>query len=85
MHHWYRYKPGDYTLVHSDDKQGPTGSRRLAFVLHMTKDWRPEWGGDLVFLSPFAATHPPGPHMAHSHTVHLALGALRTPYAMVWY
>jgi hypothetical protein len=30
------YKEGDFTGVHSDDKQTHDGSRRLAFVLHMT-------------------------------------------------
>ncbi|KAL1495407.1 hypothetical protein AB1Y20_016775 [Prymnesium parvum] len=52
------YNPGDYTTVHSDTIHSSDGSRRLAFVLHLSRDWLPEWGGDMVFLNPYVATHP---------------------------
>ena len=49
------YRPGvDYTSLHSDAAE----RRRLAFVLHLAQDWRPEFGGDLVFVDPVAIVHP---------------------------
>ena len=49
------YRPGvDYTSLHSDASE----RRRLAFVLHLAQDWRPEFGGDLVFVDPVAIVHP---------------------------
>ena len=36
---WYR--PGDFSLPHSDR----TGQRTVAFVWHLSKDWRSDWGG----------------------------------------
>ena len=49
------YRPGvDYTSLHSDASE----RRRLAFVLHLAQDWRPEFGGDRVFVDPVAIVHP---------------------------
>jgi len=47
------YKPGDHTQAHTDVSVLPNGSRRrVAYILHMTKRWRPHWGGDLVMINP---------------------------------
>ncbi len=42
---WYR--PGDFLTIHSDSH--PTDSRLAAFTLGMTRRWRPDWGGQLLF------------------------------------
>ena len=39
------YRPGDYSLPHSDWM----GQRTVAYVWHLSKDWRPEWGGGLYW------------------------------------
>jgi hypothetical protein len=39
------YLPGDYSLPHSDS----AAPRSVAFVLHLTKDWDPGWGGALFW------------------------------------
>lgn len=52
------YEPGDSTTVHSDTIHSGDGSRRLAFVLHLSKDWRADWGGDMVFLRPLLTSRP---------------------------
>jgi 2OG-Fe(II) oxygenase superfamily len=45
------YQPGDHSLPHNDrvisDK--PNEVRTVAFVWHLSKDWRPEWGGALYW------------------------------------
>ena len=41
--------------VHSDNVEGTVNSgksRRLAFVIHVTREWQQEWGGDLIFFAP---------------------------------
>lgn len=71
------YQPGDYTTTHSDTINSGDGSRRLAFVLHLSTDWQPEWGGELIFLSPYLALTPsynrltlfPVGDMRHQHLV----------------
>ena len=35
-----RYSKGCFLNTHSDDMNG-----KLAFVFHLTKEWRPDWGG----------------------------------------
>ena len=49
-----RYKPGDYTGVHTDVKEYPEDRtrRRVAYIVHLTRAWKPEWGGDLVWSNP---------------------------------
>lgn len=42
-----RYKPGHFLLNH-DDSAGST-TRRLAFVINVSKGWAPGWGGLLQF------------------------------------
>lgn len=49
-----QYLPGDYSLPHCDDSR----ERSIAYVWHLTKDWRPEWGGDFVWCPTGAVTSP---------------------------
>jgi len=44
-----RYRPGHYLMPH-DDTDIAEG-RCFAFVIQLTRDWRPDWGGQLQFLS----------------------------------
>lgn len=39
------YRAGDHSLPHTDW----TGQRTIAYVWHLSKDWRPEWGGALYW------------------------------------
>lgn len=39
------YKIGDHSLPHTDW----AGQRTVAYVWHLSKDWRPEWGGGLYW------------------------------------
>lgn len=41
-----RYNPGDFLSEHDDAQDA---SRQVAFVFQLSKDWRPEHGGQLVF------------------------------------
>jgi len=41
------YVPGDHSLPHTDH----LGQRTVAFVWHLSADWRPEWGGALYWCS----------------------------------
>jgi Rps23 Pro-64 3,4-dihydroxylase Tpa1-like proline 4-hydroxylase len=41
------YGPGCFLTSHNDAE--PDGGRERAWVLHMTRDWREEWGGVLRF------------------------------------
>jgi SM-20-related protein len=40
------FRPLDFLTVHDD---GLAGGKRIAFVLNMTPNWRPDWGGALQF------------------------------------
>jgi SM-20-related protein len=42
-----RYNKGDFLTRHDDDVAGK--GRQLAYVLSLTPDWLPEWGGLLLF------------------------------------
>jgi Rps23 Pro-64 3,4-dihydroxylase Tpa1-like proline 4-hydroxylase len=46
--HASRYSPGQFLTTHDDriDQQG----RRAAYVLNLTREWRPDWGGLLLFF-----------------------------------
>lgn len=44
-----RYLPGDYSLPHTDLKKHGSEIRQVAFVWHLTKNWQPNWGGDLFW------------------------------------
>mmetsp|Transcript_3470 Transcript_3470/g.5579 ORF Transcript_3470/g.5579 Transcript_3470/m.5579 type:complete len:436 (-) Transcript_3470:48-1355(-) len=39
------YKEGDYSMPHTDW----AGQRTVAFVWHLSKNWRPEWGGSFYW------------------------------------
>ena len=41
------YRAGDHSLPHTDW----AGQRTVAYVWHLSKDWRPEWGGGLYWCS----------------------------------
>jgi hypothetical protein len=43
-----RYRPGHYLTRHRDDPEGE--SRRFAYVLSLTGNWHPDWGGLLQFF-----------------------------------
>jgi len=46
------YLPGDYSLPHNDIAESDENSRRqLAYVWHLAKDWRSEWGGALFWCA----------------------------------
>lgn len=42
-----RYRPGDFLTAHDDDVSGK--QRHAAYVLGLTRGWRAEWGGLLLF------------------------------------
>ena len=50
------YKAGDHSLPHTDW----VGQRTVAYVWHLSKGWRPEWGGALYWAGAdhAVATHP---------------------------
>lgn len=41
---WFR--PGDFLTQHDDTG---VGERRAAYTLGLSRDWRPDWGGQLMF------------------------------------
>ncbi len=43
-----RYSAGHFLTIHSDD--APGRNRKLAYVLSLTDNWSPTWGGQLQFL-----------------------------------
>ena len=42
------YKPLDFLTMHTDDVAGD--KRLVAYALNMTPEWRPDWGGALLFF-----------------------------------
>jgi hypothetical protein len=53
------YLPGDHSLPHTDAvPKGAEAIRQVAFVWHLARDWRSEWGGAL-FWCPRALYLPP--------------------------
>lgn len=42
-----RYQEGDFLTQHTDH----LGNRALAYVLHLSKDWKPEYGGLFLMLN----------------------------------
>jgi Rps23 Pro-64 3,4-dihydroxylase Tpa1-like proline 4-hydroxylase len=45
--HASRYHPGHFLSAHDDQME--TMGRRAAYVLNLTPEWRPDWGGLLLF------------------------------------
>jgi SM-20-related protein len=43
-----RYRPGHYLMPHEDLDEDE--GRRYAFVINLSHEWRPDWGGQLQFL-----------------------------------
>ncbi|SDD35464.1 2OG-Fe(II) oxygenase [Kordiimonas lacus] len=43
-----KFSPGDFLTIHDDNVYGK--DRRAAFVLNMTPEWQPDWGGLLQFF-----------------------------------
>jgi SM-20-related protein len=43
-----RYRFGHYLMPHDDLHEGE--GRRYAYVINLSRDWRPDWGGQLQFL-----------------------------------
>lgn len=41
------YRPGDFLTLHDDSHQ--RDDRLAAFTLGFTREWRPDWGGQLLF------------------------------------
>ncbi len=53
------YLPGDHSLPHNDSAGNDADSiRQVAYVWHLAKDWRSDWGGALYWC-PKAAYLPP--------------------------
>lgn len=44
------YRAGDFLTSHNDEVAGK--NRCIAYVLGLTREWRPDWGGALSFLGP---------------------------------
>jgi hypothetical protein len=45
-----RYRPGHFAMFHSTlPYSRSNGKRRIAFVINLTVEWKPEWGGLLEF------------------------------------
>ncbi len=42
----YWYRPGDFLTLHADHGGG---LRRAAYTIGFTREWRPDWGGQLLF------------------------------------
>lgn len=45
-----RYRAGHFLTTHDDDDAAK--HRLYAYVLNLTPNWRPDWGGLLMFISP---------------------------------
>ena len=45
-----RYRPGHVLTAHSDASAGK--NRLYGYVLNFTREWRADWGGNLVFYGP---------------------------------
>ncbi len=44
------YAPGSFLLAHDDHVDAE--DRRVAYVINLTRQWRPDWGGLLMFGAP---------------------------------
>jgi len=43
------YLPGDHSLPHNDQVAHGAEHRQVAFIWHLTKNWKSEWGGALFW------------------------------------
>jgi hypothetical protein len=58
------YMPGDHSLPHSDN----SSNRSLAFIWHLTQQWRSNWGGGLYWC-PAQSMVVPGFNVLHLFSV----------------
>jgi SM-20-related protein len=66
-----RYRPGHFLTQHDDGVEGK--HRLFAYVLNLTPNWRVDWGGLLLFISPDG-------HVAEAYTpAWNALNILKVP------
>jgi len=54
------YAAGDFTGLHTDRAGGVHAKekRRIAYILHLTDNWNPKFGGDMVWMNPAYVFHP---------------------------
>lgn len=52
------YLPGDHSLPHNDFKISDGEQRQVAFVWHLTKHWRDDWGGAFYWCKTGHWVHP---------------------------
>lgn len=45
-----RYRPGQFLTLHHDEVEG--AERLYAYVLNLTPTWKPQFGGQLMFVAP---------------------------------
>lgn len=65
-----RYRPGDLLTIHSD--RDSNTRRQSAWVFNLTREWRPEWGGLLLF-------HDQGRMLEGIHPLFNSLSMFRVP------
>lgn len=68
-----RYLPGDYSLSHTDQED----DRAVAFVWHLSKNWRGAWGGALYWES---EDHENAYYPASFNTLHLFSVSIRSAH-----
>ncbi len=54
------YQPGHFLRTHDDTYSGK--KRRFAYVMNFTRDWQPDWGGQLNMLTDGESTRVLAPH-----------------------
>ncbi|MEM9234813.1 MAG: 2OG-Fe(II) oxygenase family protein, partial [Pseudomonadota bacterium] len=78
-----RYRGGHFLTRHLDDPQGE--QRRIAYVLSMTANWHPDWGGLLQFYerdgTPRDAWSPGFNTLSLFHTHHVHAVTFVAPFA----
>ena len=52
------YMPGDHSFPHHDRAVNADGSRELAFVWQLTKNWQADWGGALYWCGTLSSIVP---------------------------
>ena len=84
------YLPGDHSLPHTDAVAHVADeNRQVAFIWHLAKEWRPEWGGELFWCPHFANITPRfnslvlfnvGPDSVHFVTMVSPIRSGQTPH-----
>jgi len=52
------YRPGDHSLPHNDFTVKDGLQRQVAFVWNLTRDWRPDWGGEFFWCKKSRGVNP---------------------------